>query len=823
MATKDTTYSQATVKEQLEAQLSQIRGVHIEQETQDSAKTPLQVVEDLVERLRKAGYSRESEALRHVSKLCQQSPNYGGLGLVFHNQMTPDEVSELLFLSSAWLESLNSADRVKRNEPNFAATKPSGVPPMNITEKIFAMHDIEQKGFVQAGQTVQIFVDWVMASEISWSGMEATYEQIGKPGIFRNDRFWLAGDHVVDPRVRTNPTVKKLVESSEKARKVFKMTEYQGMNYTIMHTEFFRERSQPGMMIIGSDSHTCSSGANGCLAIGLGASDVTMALTTGEIWFQVPEVVNVRFVGAPARCIGGKDIILYVLQQLKRNTVASDRIVEFTGPGLEHLSPDARFAISNMTTEFGGITGIFAPDHVTKTFIDSRRLNRHKSSSHYFRPDYDAHYAETHAIDLSKVRPFVARYPSPDDVVSVGDMEGTSLDGCFIGACTTTEEDLILGALVLEQGLKAGLTPINHGKRKVVPGSLPISDMLRRLGLAEIYEQAGFEIGVPGCSYCVGMSADRAGEGEVWLTSQNRNYQNRMGKGSFGHLGSATTVAASSFTMRITDPQPLINSIDLARWHELKGRGSLHRVRGMDPQFIEPAPPQAQVSALIRDLPVMREEKGDQTPKGSGQSTTEKNEVIRGKIQRLGDSVDTDALAPAQFLIGSKVNEEIGDHCLEFTNPEFRSRAKDGFNIVVAGKGFGCGSSREQAVSALLGCGIKCVITKSFAFIFSRNLPNLGLMGFTVSDDAFFDVAQDSEDIEIDLVEQSVSVAGQKFRFQLSAIESELMKAGGITPAFTKFGKHLFHALCENSRVVAKKAVSKVPEDIDSPANPLQW
>ena len=117
-----------------------------------------------------------------------------------------------------------------------------------------------------------------------------------------------------------------------------------------MHTEFYRERAQPGMFIIGSDSHTCSSGANGCLAIGLGAADVTMGLITGEIWFKVPEVINIRFVGCPARGIGGKDIILYVLQKLKRNTVAADRIVEYTGPALDYLSPDARFAIANMTT-----------------------------------------------------------------------------------------------------------------------------------------------------------------------------------------------------------------------------------------------------------------------------------------------------------------------------------------------------------------------------------------------------------------------------------------------------------------------------------------
>lgn len=178
------------------------------------------------------------------------------------------------------------------------------------------------------------------------------------------------------------------------------------------------------------------------------------------------------------------------------------------------------------------MTGIFTPDQVTKAFIDGRKVARHKNASSYFRPDEGAVYAESHVIDLAKVESFVAKYPNPDDVVPVTDVLGMKLDGCFIGACTTAEEDIILGALVLEQGLKSGLSSPKDGKkRKVVPGSLPILDRLRKLGLAQVYEDAGFEIGVPGCSYCVGISADRASEGEVWLSSQNRNFENRMGQG----------------------------------------------------------------------------------------------------------------------------------------------------------------------------------------------------------------------------------------------------------------------------------------------------
>jgi homoaconitase/3-isopropylmalate dehydratase large subunit len=181
--------------------------------------------------------------------------------------------------------------------------------------------------------------------------------------------------------------------------------------------------------------------------------------------------------------------------------------------------------------EFGGVTGIFVPDMVTQEYIDTRKVSHNRKGDNYFYPDADAEYEFTYVIDLAKVQPFVALYPSPDNVVPVSDVISRDLDGCFIGACTTTEEDLVLAALVLKAGLERGLKPIVNGKRKLVPGSLPILRRLREQGLLDVYKEAGFEIGVPGCSYCVGMSADKAEEGEVWLSSQNRNFQNRMGKG----------------------------------------------------------------------------------------------------------------------------------------------------------------------------------------------------------------------------------------------------------------------------------------------------
>ncbi|KAB8265420.1 hypothetical protein BDV32DRAFT_144709 [Aspergillus pseudonomiae] len=763
--------------------------------------------------LRDYGYFRESDALTDILITCAQPPELGGLGLTEHTDPTEDQESEVLFLVSAWWESLNSADRAK-SFPAPLSVRPKGRRGMTLSEKIFSLHDIDRRGSVAPGDLIRVDVDWVIASEASWAGMESTYNRLRKPGIFRNDRFWLAGDHVVDPRVNNLPKVQALIDASERAKRVFKLTEYQGMNYTILHTEFYRERAQPGMLIVGSDSHTCSSGALGCLAIGLGAADVTMPLVTGETWFKVPESIAIRLVGKPNLGIGGKDIILFILQQLKRNTTASDRIVEYNGPGLEHLSSDARFAISNMTAELGGITGVFVPDILTQSFIQKRRNPRHKSASIYMKPDDDAQYVETHEIDLSKVQSFIAKYPRPDDVVPVVDCEGMKLDGCFIGACTTAEEDLILAALVLEQGLKGGLRPSVKGKRKVVPGSMPILHRLRQLSLVEVYEEAGFDIGIPGCSYCVGMSADQAAPGEIWLSSQNRNFENRMGKGSIGHLGSAATVAASSFEMRVTDPTYLLDAIDTEQWDKLRRyRASIvpEDAWTQNVEYMEPSEPSRPCCEIQNKEPTIRS-----IPAAP---PAVKHEALTGKVQLLGDFIDTDALAPAEFLVDMATNEAAGEYCLQYTHPKFRDRVKKGFNVVVAGKAFGCGSSREQAVMALLGCGIKCVIAQSFAFIFQRNMPNLGLLGITIAEKSFHAAVEDGAEIAIDFDDGIINMNGRTFRFNLSPMERELFHHGGIASAFRKFGNNLFEAMMEGKGLTPGRGIVN---HVDSRPE-LQW
>jgi aconitase B len=277
---------------------------------------------------------------------------------------------------------------------------------------------------------------------------------------------------------------------------------------------------------------------------------------------------------------------------------------------------------------------------MTQNFVGLRKNPRNKANSIYFQPDADASYSSTHEIDLSTVKPFIAKYPYPDDVVPVTEFEGTELDGCFIGACTTGEEDIILGALVLEQGLEMGMKPVSEGKRKVTPGSRPILRKLEETGLADVYRAAGFEIGIPGCSYCVGMSADKAGEGEVWLSSQNRNFENRMGRGSIGNLASAATVAASSFGMKATDPTNLIKQIDTECWSKLRRHKSLVE-KHVSITYVEPV---AQPEEPSNEPETDEHNRPELVSSASASSAN-----IIGKVQRLGDMVDTDAVSSIRY------------------------------------------------------------------------------------------------------------------------------------------------------------------------------
>lgn len=656
--------------------------------------------------------------------------------------------------------------------------------PLTLPEKILTHWAVGlTKPEVEPGQMLCVKAQWTLACEITWKSMDKTYQDMGRPRIWRNDRFWLAVDHTVDPRVNHLPTQQMMIKASVDFAKEANLTNFQPPNTTILHTEFYRQRAQPGQIVVGADSHSCSTGGLGAFAIGLGAADVVMPLVTGETWIKVPETVKIEFVGNPPIGMGGKDVMLYTLGVLKCNTVAIGRCVEWGG-NISALSCDARFAISNMTAEFGGIAGVFPADERTAAYIGAR--DAHKDDALYFRADEDAVYAEKFQINLDNLEPQVALYPSPDNVKPVKEVAGLKLDGCFIGACTTAEEDLVLGALVLEACMKAGLTPVAHGQRRVTPGSQIIINKLREHGLIAIYEKAGFIVGAPGCSFCLGIAADVAGENEVWLSSQNRNYRNRMGRGSIANLASAITVAASSFSMEVTDPTPYLKLIDEAKFHMLVPRGA-----SADIKISEPVPEIA--TSSVDDS------------EGSSEGLATFKSQIKGRAQVFGDNIDTDAILPGEYLTENDM-EKLGKVAFLHTNPDFRDKVTQGQNIVIAGHGFGCGSSREQAVTAMKGAGVQAIIARSFGYIFSRNYQNFSLMGIQLNDDRFYELATENAEITLNMTGRTIEVGGEVFRFNMSLFEERLLAGGGIMPLYKKFGNKLFRVAVQEPGDASKSS-----------------
>jgi len=651
--------------------------------------------------------------------------------------------------------------------------------PMTLTQKILAHHAIGlARPWVETGDMLQVGVDWTIASELAWNGMDRTYTLLGRPKIASPDRFYLALDHTVDPTTLASDTrTQKLVSLSREFARESGIQHFYDANVTIMHTKFYRDLVQPGEIVIGADSHTSSHGGLGAIAIGLGGADVTAAMVLGQTWIEVPEAIAVEYEGEPPFGIGGKDIILRTLGLLGRNTVAMERSVEYRGEASHNFSTDMRFTICNMTAEFGGLNGIFEADEIVASWLKRRRRG-YNDAARYFRADADAPYIAHYPVELSSLAPQVAKPFSPDNVFDVTALAGQELDGCFIGACNTTEEELALAALVLEEALESGqeVQPAASGRRIVVPGDLWIANHFKEAGLWAIYERAGFVVDPPNCSMCLGIASRKAGKGEVWLSSQNRNFENRMGEGSLAWLASGATVAASALGMRVADSRPLLDRVDRDRLSAI-----LLRPRGAAPVEITIDEPQVQVAA---------QHGGEQHAAAAGGT-------IRARIQRFGDAVDTDAIIPGEFCHLTDL-QALGEKCFHYVRPAFYERAKTGATIVVAGEGWGSGSSREHAVWALQGAGIQAIIARSYGFIHKRNLVNEALPYLVIRDEAFYELAQEGAELEIDLASGTVRhlPTGRTFQAQVpSPMIQALTAAGGLVPAIQRHGTEVFAAL----------------------------
>ncbi|MEO0141446.1 MAG: 3-isopropylmalate dehydratase large subunit [candidate division WOR-3 bacterium] len=318
----------------------------------------------------------------------------------------------------------------------------------------------------------------------------------------------------------------------------------------VCHQLVAEERAAPGMLIVGADSHTCTAGAFGAFATGMGSTDVAVAMATGKTWFRVPESYRVVLRGRFQKGVCSKDLILHLIGDIGADG-ADYKALEFSGD-MEALDMESRLTVSNMAVEAGAKAGLFPSDDITRKYLEEwGRGNAFRE----IKPDPDAEYERTLEYDLSAIEPTVSKPHRVDNTALAKDLSDVKLNQVVIGTCTNGRlSDLRVAAEIL-RGKK-----VAPGVRLiVVPASRRIYLRAMEEGLLRAFVEAGGLILPPGCGPCVGVHQGVLGSGEVVLSTQNRNFEGRMGnpKG-FIYLSSPATAAASALTGRITDPREVM-------------------------------------------------------------------------------------------------------------------------------------------------------------------------------------------------------------------------------------------------------------------------
>lgn len=409
-----------------------------------------------------------------------------------------------------------------------------------IAEKILSRHSGK---CVKAGDVAVCKIDFCLGQDGTSGLIIDAFEKIGKPAVFDKKKFCMIIDHSSPAPNQGTATVHKKMRAFalKYGVKVYDVGE------GICHQLSMEEgHVGPGDLVIGADSHTCTYGALNALSTGVGSTDLAISLATGENWFKVPETVKVIVKGKLPKGVYSKDIILHIAKDVGAGG-CTYKSVEFTGPVIDALSVDARFTVSNMAVEIGAKCGIMNADKKTFAWLK-------KHGSPVF-ADKDAKYIDVREYNISKLVPQVARPHSVDTVVSAEELKDTKIDQGFIGTCTNGRlEDFEIAAKVLK-----GRKIDSRIKLIIGPASKRVYMGMLKKGLIEIFIDAGAVVLNPGCGPCVGTHQGILADGEVCISTANRNFKGRMGNPSgFIYLGSPATVAASALTGKITDPRSFL-------------------------------------------------------------------------------------------------------------------------------------------------------------------------------------------------------------------------------------------------------------------------
>ncbi|HSO62334.1 MAG TPA: 3-isopropylmalate dehydratase large subunit [Desulfobacterales bacterium] len=415
--------------------------------------------------------------------------------------------------------------------------------PMTISEKILAAHC--DRSEVKPGDLIETRLDFVFANDITAPMSIRVFNEAGGERVFDPERVAMIPDHFVPNKDIQSAMQAKELRDFALAQKLPHYFEVgrMGIEHVLLPEQGL---VLPGDVIIGADSHTCTYGALGAFATGVGSTDLGAALVNGQTWFRVPESIRFVYQGKLQAWVGGKDLILYTIGRIGVDG-ARYKAMEFTGPVIDHLPMNDRFTMSNMAVEAGAKVGIIAPDVVTEAYVKSRA----KRPYTFFRSDDDAAYEAVHTWDISGLEPQVACPHLPENVRGVSELGDIRIDQSVIGSCTNGRlEDLRIAASILK-----GRKVAPHVRCIVIPGTPEVCRQALAEGLYQIFMDAEAVISTPSCGPCLGGYMGILAAGERAVSTTNRNFVGRMGHmESEVYLASPAVAAASAVTGRIAHP-----------------------------------------------------------------------------------------------------------------------------------------------------------------------------------------------------------------------------------------------------------------------------
>jgi 3-isopropylmalate/(R)-2-methylmalate dehydratase large subunit len=419
---------------------------------------------------------------------------------------------------------------------------------MNIIEKILANASGKQE--VSPGEIVEANIDVAMTHDLTGPLAIKSFREIGAKKVWDSNKVVIILDHLVPASSVISAGLHKTVRNFAEEQHIqnFYDVGRGGICHQVMPE---KGHVRPGEVIVGSDSHTCTYGAFGAFATGIGSTEMAAVFATGKLWFRVPEVIKVDVTGKFQKLVTAKDLTLNIVGKIGADG-AIYKGLEFGGSTIRDMTIDGRMVLSNMAVEMGAKAGLIEPDQKTVDYVKARTdkpFNPVKS-------DPDSTYERVVDVDVSELEPQVAVPHSVDNVKPVSEVEDVKVDQAFIGSCTNGRiEDLRSAAQILK-GKK-----IARGVRLVViPASQEIYLNAINEGLIKLFMDAGATVGNPNCGPCLGGHMGILAEGEACISTSNRNFIGRMGSPkSFVYLASPATVAASAITGKITDPRKGMN------------------------------------------------------------------------------------------------------------------------------------------------------------------------------------------------------------------------------------------------------------------------